>query len=1062
MSRNPLLTPRFSSSLSALLPSFYSQLTAVSNSSCLQTLVKKGLRPIINHIDNHLLFLCHSHRFNSVINFFSQIESNKINPTSSTYLVLTWALISLHKYEEAEIHMRTVSAKGSSFARSSVWDILIHGYCIHQDDPEKGLSVVYDCLYRYDILPSSSTFCSLIHSFCSKGMMGKASAVLELMSDRKVRYPLSNFVCTSMISGFCKIGKPELGVDFFKAKVSGVLRPNIVTYTVLVDALCRLGRFDEIPNLLIAMEDKGLEFDVVFFTCLMCGYIREGDLPEAFRKNKQMLDKGVDADTISYTVLIDGFSKHGKVEKVFGFLAKMIKEGLKPNLVTYTVIISGLCRNGKLKEALSLFKTVEDTGIVLDDFIYATLIDGACMKGDFDVVFKMLDDMEKKGISPSIVTYNTLINGLCKFGRTFEADEFSKGLLLGDVFTYSTLLNGYIVEENVSGVLEIRRRLEKSGLTMDIVMCNVLLKASFIVGAFGDADALYKGMADMDLIPNDFTYSTLINGYLKVGKIGEAFDVFEDFRSTSSPSVACYNSIIHGLCKNVVVDVAIDVLIDLSTKGLPLDSGISRMLIKAIFKESSAEGVLNFMTRIENFEPHIYCSICNEAIQILCKRNFPYYAFNIYKVMMRGKNLALASESYYLILRGLIDGERHVVEPLLCIFFKEYVDTDSRVVKILINYLCLHAKGSLQQFIDKMKKYNVVSTLSFSICKMLINRGKALDAYALVKYGADFLPNMDVVDYASIIDALCKEKYLDEALDLCTFLRKKSTALNIVSYNSIINALCLQGRLVEAFQLYDSLERINLTPSKITYATLIDTLCREGLMHDAESIFQTMVSRGYESSTHTFNSILNGYGKIGKLNEAMRILEVMEKSNVKVDEFTVSSLINGYCQKGDMEGALGIFFEFKEKGVFPDFLGFLYLVRGLITKGRMEEARNALREMLQSKSFVEQLTEKIPDDNEVSAESVYNLLNLLCDQGNLDDAIMILNEIGIFPTSRLRFNRSTVSQRRTKPYEGEETQESMMNETRSFNFDSFYSKVVSLCSMGELNSVNSLLKSIFS
>ncbi|KAJ6758892.1 ATPASE EXPRESSION PROTEIN 3 [Salix koriyanagi] len=174
--------------------------------------------------------------------------------------------------------------------------------------------------------------------------------------------------------------------------------------------------------------------------------------------------------------------------------------------------------------------------------------------------------MELKGISPSIVTYNTLINGLCKSGRTSEADEVSKGIQ-GDVVTYSTLLHGYTEEENGAGILEIKRRWEEAGVCMDIVMCNMLIKALFMVGAFEDVYALYKGMKEMDLVADSVTYCTLIDGYCKSSRIDEALEIFDEFRKTLASSVACYNCMINGLCKNGMVDVATEVFIELSEKG---------------------------------------------------------------------------------------------------------------------------------------------------------------------------------------------------------------------------------------------------------------------------------------------------------------------------------------------------------------------------------------------------------------------------------------------------------------------------------------------------------------
>jgi leucine-rich PPR motif-containing protein len=666
--------------------------------------------------------------------------------------------------------MMTQKAKALNFPKTRMWDSLIQDLCIKQNNPENALLVLRFCLRSNGILCSSFTFCSLIHRFSSQGSMGKAVEVLELMTDEKVRYPFNNFVCSSVISGFCKIGKPELAVGFFEnAMSSGALRPNVVTYTALVSALGKLGRVNEVDDLVCKMEKEGLPFDVVFYSSWICGYIAEGVLVEVLGKKKQMLERGINPDSTSYTILIDGFSKLGGVEKAVGFLNKMTKDGIKPNLVTYTAIILGFCKKGKMAEALAM---VEDLVIEVDEFMYATLINGFCKRGDFDRVFHLLDEMEKRGINPSIVTYNTVINGLCKFGRTSEADEVSKGIA-GDVITYSTLLHGYIEEENITGTLETKRRLEEAGVCMDVVMCNILIKALFMVGAFEDAYVIYKGMPEMDLVANFVTYSTMIDGHCKVGRIGEALEIFDEFRRTSISSVACYNCILNGLCKNGMVDMATEVFIELNEKGLALHVNTYMMLIKAIFKAEGADGVFSAVCRLQNLRPEIYGTICNDAIFFLCKRGFPETASEVY-IAMRMKESTVTSKSYYSILKELVSGRKvWLSRPIMTTFLKEYGLVEPRVYRILAYYLCLTDANRAIWFLNRIKEKFSAVTFPVSVFKALVKDGRVLDAYKLVVEAENHLPIMDVVDYTIIVDGLCKGGYVNKALDLCALVKKK-------------------------------------------------------------------------------------------------------------------------------------------------------------------------------------------------------------------------------------------------------------------------------------------------
>uniref|UniRef100_A0A2P2LN12 Pentatricopeptide repeat-containing protein At5g57250-like n=1 Tax=Rhizophora mucronata TaxID=61149 RepID=A0A2P2LN12_RHIMU len=767
------------------------------------------------------------------------------------------------------------------------------------------------------------------------------------------------------------------------------------------------------------------------------------------------------------------------------------------SLVHYTKIMSEFCNGEKMEEAFAVFRMVKDYGVQMDEFVYAILVGGVCKRGDFEVAFQLLAEMEKKGI-PSNVTYNTLINGLCKIGRTTDADHFAKRMMLmpGDddvVVVYSTLLNGYAQEGNVNGILDIKRRSEEAGVVMDTVMCNILIKALFVVGAFRDAHAVYKGMVQqemkMDLVANSVTYCTMIDGYCKLGRIDEALEIFDELRTTSfSSSVPCYNCIITGLCNTGMVDVATEVFIELCEKGMTLDLGIYMKLIKGIVKDNnSAPGVLNLIYRIEKLGLDGFDSMCNDAINLLCKRKFPVTASEVYMVARRNQS-TLTSKTYYSIIKGLIgEGKIQLSQPFLCNLVKECGLVEPKASKVLLHYLCLKDINNALHFHNKMREKNVAITFPVSALRTLAKKGRAFAVYEVIMKAED-LPVMGVADYSIIIDGLCKEGHLLKGLDLCVFAEKKGIKLNIITHNSVINGLCRQGCLFEAFQIFDSLERIDLIPSTITYATLIDSVCKEGHLLDAKQLFERMVLNGHEVNTRIYNSLLNGYCKFGKVEESLKIVDSIEMKCLDPDEFTVSAMLNGYCQKGDMEGALRFIFEYKGKDLSPDFLGFLHLIRGLCSKGRMEEARSILREMLQSQSVLE-LIKMV--DAEVETESIESFLGFLCEQGSIREAATVLNEVAsmFFPVQKC----SGLYTKSIEPHKLPETEASgvvvpgaVSSSDRSdadcascsvvnvgnmvgnssysckqshFNdFDSYYSVIASLCSRGELWEANRLVK----
>ncbi|KAI3496350.1 hypothetical protein L1887_38709 [Cichorium endivia] len=379
---------------------------------------------------------------------------------------------------------------------------------------------------------------------------------------------------------------------------------------------------------------------------------------------------------------------------------------------------------------------------------------------------------------------------------------------------------------------------------------------------------------------------------------------------------------------------------------------------------------------------------------------------------------------------------------------KEFGIFDPRVSKIILHHICMK---DINLAIKFLKSRNDL-TFPIPILKKLIKNNRAEDAFKLLIGSKEGLLFMDVVDYTILVDGLSKEGHIKKALEVCNLAMKQGVTLNVMTYNSIINGLCHQGCFLEAFRLFDSLEKkkIDVIPSEITYATLIDALSKERYLLDAKELFERMVLKGFKPNIRVYNSLINGYSKIGKLHEVLKIVANLDEKGVKPDEFTVSAVINSFCRNGNMEGALEYYFNSRMNGYFPDLLGFFYLVRGLCSIGRMEESRSVLREMLEIEKIVE-LLKKV--DTGFENESLDNFLVSLCDQGNIPEAILILNEIVhmFFPVGK-KIGEGRLNLGESQPLIFDE------DDVAYDDFEACYGLLVTFCSNGELKKANKVAK----
>ncbi|XP_078174513.1 uncharacterized protein LOC144568144 isoform X2 [Carex rostrata] len=224
--------------------------------------------------------------------------------------------------------------------------------------------------------------------------------------------------------------------------------PNVISYNILIKGLCSKGNTGLVLQLFFKMAKHGGEYEpcAITYSTVIDELCKVGELAKAFCLYKQMYSAGVLPDTVTYSSLINGLCKKGETEKANKVLRSMVSKGLKPNVVTYNSLIDGLCKNGEINEAKELLCRMISKGLEPNVVTYNTLIDGLCKKGKIEKANKMLRIMYLEGPKPNVVTYNTLINWLCKKGEIHNIKELLHNMIskghVPDGVTYYTLFVG--------------------------------------------------------------------------------------------------------------------------------------------------------------------------------------------------------------------------------------------------------------------------------------------------------------------------------------------------------------------------------------------------------------------------------------------------------------------------------------------------------------------------------------------------------------------------------------------------------------------------------------------
>ncbi|CAK9148117.1 unnamed protein product [Ilex paraguariensis] len=463
-------------------------------------------------------------------------------------------------------------------------------------------------LGEHCVFPNNVWLSQLITRLCRSGKSNKA---WEFLHDvRRLGGSVEAASCNALLTGLGREHDYVRMNMLLKEMKEQKIQPDVVTFGILINYLCKLRRVDEALEVFKKMrgnenDEISVEPDVVHYNTLIDGLCKVGRQEEGLGLLEQMKSRHESAPNIvTYNCLIDGFCKAGEIERSHELLDQMYKEGLMPNVITLNTLVDGMCKHGRINSAMDFLNQMRQKGLKTNAITYTVLISAFCNANNIDKAMALFDEMLKTGCSPIAIVYYCLISGLSQAGKVDDASSVAsmmKKVGFGlDIVSYNVLISGFCRKNRLEKAYEMLKDLEEAGVKPDSVTYNTLISYFSETGDFRTAHTLMRRMVKDGLVPTVVTYGTLIHAYCLVGNLDEAMKIFTDMSSASrvSPNTVIYNNLIDSLCKNKKVEVALSLMDDMKAKGVKPNTNTYNAMFKGLQEINWLEKALRLMDQM--------------------------------------------------------------------------------------------------------------------------------------------------------------------------------------------------------------------------------------------------------------------------------------------------------------------------------------------------------------------------------------------------------------------------------------------------------------------------------
>ncbi|KMZ56252.1 Pentatricopeptide repeat-containing protein [Zostera marina] len=314
--------------------------------------------------------------------------------------------------------------------------------------------------------PKSQTYARLLTMLGRCKQADHARFLFQIMLSETLKPTVD--VYTSLVGAYGYSGRlDEAFRTIDEMKSISDCKPDVYTYTVLINCCCKLRRFDLISKVLSEMSYFGIECTNVTYNTIVDGYGKAGMLEEMDNTVSDMLESGnCLPDLFTLNSIIWAHGNFGQIDKLEKWYDEFQHMGIEPDVTTFNILIKSYgntCMDEKITFVLDFMKKrcFSPTTVT-----YNLLIEYFGTAKNVEKMEYIFQNMKNQGIKPNSITYCSLIKAYGKAGlldKVGLVETMEEMFLMmrerkckPDTVTIATMIRAY----NCQGMAEAVQKLE--------------------------------------------------------------------------------------------------------------------------------------------------------------------------------------------------------------------------------------------------------------------------------------------------------------------------------------------------------------------------------------------------------------------------------------------------------------------------------------------------------------------------------------------------------------------------------------------------------------------------
>ena len=294
----------------------------------------------------------------------------------------------------------------------------------------------------------------------------------------KIPFKLSVHIFNDLMLTFLRLTRFEEFFQCFAEIRRNNLKPNELTFTLLIKAQLYLGQPEAARSLFPEMLKMGLKPTVLQCALIFHVFCKNQATTLAEDFLSEMINQlQLKPNHVFYASLLYAYSRRRDYPNVFYTFDRLEKAGFTPDTETCNFVLSSLYEMGEHTEATRFFEKMVLQGIRRNTHTYYIMADRLVLQGDSDRFLEKLVDCLTPGNSIDAMSFNRLFNNYYRAGQIDVMrkvmEKMIEFVVKFDEGTLSFVNYLFIDYLNSSNLDEAEAIIKKAVIDYDPTNCNV-------------------------------------------------------------------------------------------------------------------------------------------------------------------------------------------------------------------------------------------------------------------------------------------------------------------------------------------------------------------------------------------------------------------------------------------------------------------------------------------------------------------------------------------------------------------------------------------------------------